>query len=163
MSESEIHLLRVRKSDYGDDYQMHLFEQYKMYIEMADRVSARRMLANSFFLGIHTALITALTVMLKENIFQPNLVSLIPFVAVMLLCFVWWRIVHSYKQLNSGKFKVIHALEEKMPAALYDVEWTVLGSGEKRSIYLPLNNIENWVPVCFLVLYIFLALSLFAS
>ena len=73
---------------------------------MADRVSARRMLANTFFVGVHTALITAFTVLLKENILSRSLVGYAPFLAVMLLCFVWWRVIYSYRQLNSGKFRV---------------------------------------------------------
>lgn len=40
-------------------YQAHLFEQYKNFVEMADRVSARRNLANTFFLTLNTFLIGA--------------------------------------------------------------------------------------------------------
>ncbi len=36
-------------------YQAVLLEQYKLYVEMADRVSARRALANTFFLTLNTA------------------------------------------------------------------------------------------------------------
>ena len=32
-----------------------LLEQYKIYVEMADRISARRGLANTFFLTLNTA------------------------------------------------------------------------------------------------------------
>lgn len=60
-------LIRQNKESYGAEFEKHLFEQYKLYVEMADRISARRMLANSFFVGVHTALITAFTVLLKEN------------------------------------------------------------------------------------------------
>ena len=38
-------------ADLPDNY----FELYKLAVEMADRVSARRSLANSFFLTINTA------------------------------------------------------------------------------------------------------------
>lgn len=161
MSECKISILRTNKDDYGENYTSHLFEQYKLYVETADKISARRMLANSFFLGVHTALITVFAVMLKENIFQSSFTSLIPVLAAMLLCFVWWRIIQSYKQLNSGKFKIIHALEKTMPAALFDEEWIVLGCGVKRNIYIPLTHFEYWVPVCFFVLYLFLAISFY--
>jgi len=33
-----------------------VMDQYKLYVEMADRVSARRSLANTFFLTLNTAI-----------------------------------------------------------------------------------------------------------
>jgi hypothetical protein len=161
MDNNDLNLLRQTKETYGAEFKNHLFEQYKLYVEMADRISARRMLANSFFVGVHTALIAAFTVLLKENVLLPSLVGLAPFLAVILLCFVWWRVVHSYRQLNTGKFKVVHALEQMLPTAPYDAEWTALGEGKDRKRYLPLTHIENWVPVCFGVLYALLALTLY--
>lgn len=158
-----MNLLRQNKETYGAEHEKHLFEQYKLYVEMADRISARRMLANSFFVGVHTALITAFTVLLKEKVLQPTIIGLSPFIAVILLCFIWWRVVHSYRQLNSGKFKVVHALEQMLPVAPYDAEWTSLGGGKDSKLYLPLTHVENYVPVCFGVLYAFLAATLYSD
>jgi len=161
MSDNELNLLRQEKDAYGSEYKNHLFEQYKLYTEMADRISARRMIANSFFVGVHTALITAFTVLLKENILSATIVGLTPFIAVILLCFVWWRVIYSYKQLNSGKFQVVHALEQLLPVAPYDAEWSALGHGKNRKLYLPLTHIENYVPLCFGLLYVVLAFTLY--
>ena len=52
MSEDTLNLLRQSKDTYGDEYENHLFERDKPYVDMADRVSSRRMLANSFFVGV---------------------------------------------------------------------------------------------------------------
>lgn len=163
MATAALDLLRQAKAAYGPEYEKHLFEQYKLYVDMADRISARRMLANSFFVGVHTALITAFTVMLKEKVLQPTLSGLAPFMAVVLLCFIWWRVVHSYRQLNSAKFKVIHALEQMLPAAPFDAEWTAMGRGADARLYLPLTHVENWVPVCFGVLYVLLGVTLYTG
>ena len=38
----------------------HALEQYKLYVEMADRISARRQTANSFFLSVNTAIVALL-------------------------------------------------------------------------------------------------------
>jgi hypothetical protein len=163
MGTNDLKVLRQSKEVYGSEFEKHLFEQYKIYVEMADRISARRMLANSFFVGIHTALITAFTVLIKEKVLMPTLPDLAPFFAVILLCYVWWRVVHSYRQLNSGKFKVVHALEQLLPVAPYDAEWEALGGGKDRNLYLPLSHIENWVPISFGVLYVLLALTLYCK
>ncbi len=123
MSKSDLNLLRQSKATYGTEFENHLFDQYKLYVEMADRISARRMLANSFFVGVHTTLTIAFTVLLKENVLKPTLLIFAPFVALMLFCYVWERVVNSYRQLNSGKYKVVHVLEQMLPVAPYDAEW----------------------------------------
>jgi len=160
MLKQQLLLLRQTNETYGSEYSKHLFEQYKLYVEMADRVSMRRMQANSFFAGVHTVLITAFTVLLKEKILSATLIGMTPFVAVLLMCFVWWRIVYSYRQLNSGKFKVIHALEQLLPSAPYDAEWVAMGEGRDPKRYRPLTHVENGVPLCFALLYGLLAVSL---
>lgn len=117
-------------------------------------------MANSFFVGVHTALITAFTVLLKEKVFLPTLVGCSPFLTVTLLCFAWWSVVHSYRQLNSGKFRVVHSLEQMLPIEPYDAEWKALRAEKNRKIYVPLSRIEKWVPICFGVLYALLAATL---
>ena len=49
------------EEEYGENYKAHLLEQYKLYVEMADRISARRQTANSFFLSINTAIIALIS------------------------------------------------------------------------------------------------------
>src|SRR5262245_9792406 len=46
-------------------FQNHLLEQYKLYVEMADRISQRRGTANTFFLTVNTAIIGALGTFIK--------------------------------------------------------------------------------------------------
>ena len=158
MFEDTLDLLRQRKDDYGVEYEKHLFEQYKIYIEMADRVSARRMLANSFFAGVHTTLVVAFTVLLREKVLQTSLLIFVPLIALLLLCYLWRSVVNSYRQLNSGKYKVVLALEQMLPVAPYHAEWIALGEGKDRKLYRPLTYEEKWVPVCFGVLYVLLTL-----
>ena len=45
-------------------YQSAIMEQYRLYVEMADRVSQRRALANSFFLTLNTAIFALIGVFL---------------------------------------------------------------------------------------------------
>ena len=157
MSKSDLNLLRQSKDTYGTEFKNHLFDQYKLYVEMADRISARRMLANSFFVGVHTTLTIAFTVLIKENMLKPTLLIFAPFVALMLFCYVWERVVNSYRQLNSGKYKVVRVLEQMLPVAPYDAEWIMLGEGKNKKLYRSLTSVEKWVPRCFGLLYILLA------
>ncbi|MGZ4929342.1 MAG: RipA family octameric membrane protein [Halobacteriota archaeon] len=146
-------VLKLQENVYGDTHRVHFFEQYKLYVEMADRVSARRALANTFFLTAHTAIITALATFYKD-ISAAKGWMIAPLGALLCLCFVWWRLIMSYRQLNSGKYKIIGAMEEFLPAAPYAAEWIALGRGNSPKLYRPLTHVENWVPFFFMLLYI---------
>jgi hypothetical protein len=61
-------LLQVSEVEYGEAYRQHLFDQYKLAVEMADRVSARRMQANTFFLAVNTGLLTVFANLAKVKI-----------------------------------------------------------------------------------------------
>lgn len=159
METASLSLESQSKGSYGDDYSRHLLEQYKLYVDLADRISARRTLANSFFLGANTALITAISVMLSEGLLESIYVIATVLAASLLLCYVWWRILVSYRRLNSGKFQVIHLLEEKLPVAPYAAEWTILGMGKNAKLYRSLTRVETFVPGCFALLYLILAAS----
>ncbi len=60
----------VSTADYkepADKYQAAILEQYKTYVEMADRISARRSLTNTFFLTLNTAVFTLIGVFLQNQ------------------------------------------------------------------------------------------------
>ena len=153
---------RNTPADYGPNYQEHLLEQYKLFVEMADRVSARRMQANTFFLAVNTGLLTVFASLAKDKILS-GFVGALPIAALLILCLVWGQIVSSYRQLNSGKFQVIHQLEQLLPAAPYDAEWVAIGEGKDPMRYRPLTHVEILVPRLFGLLYVLLLLAVMFS
>lgn len=155
--------MRFNSEKCGGDCQKVILEQYKIYVEMADRISARRMLANTFFLGIHTAFIAVFALLIKEKVDLSAIVGLALLFGVIVLCGLWWAIIRSYGQLNTGKYKVVHEIEQLLPLAPYDAEWEMLEKGKNWKVYLPLTHIENYVPLCFAVTYIALAFGVIMS
>jgi len=70
-------------------------------------------------------------------------------------CVAWWWLVRSYRLLNGAKFKVVGALEERLPASAYwRAEWVALGEGNDWRKYLPLSHLEQWVPILFALVYV---------
>ncbi len=140
---------------YGAEYAAHRFEQYKLYVEMADRISTRRQTANSFFLSINTALLAFLGVYAQISRSSKAPLPWVTAVALagIVLCYYWYRLVRSYKDLNSGKFNVIHAIEAELPLAPYAAEWKALGEGRDPSLYLPFTEVEVRIPWVFAALY----------
>jgi len=160
------YLYGISPDKYGGEYQNHLLEQYKLYIQMADKISERRQSANTFFLTINTALIAFLGLVASPDVGADTGLAAsppLPWVLVVsaagvVLCYFWYRLVRSYKDLNSGKFKVVHAIERRLPSSPYDAEWEAVGRGEDPKLYLPFTHVEIWIPWVFAALYIVLAI-----
>lgn len=144
-----------------EQYYQHIFEQYKICVEMADRISERRNAANTFFLTLHTLLIGVASFTYEKGPKITNQwLNIFPLITALTLCYVWWRLIKSYRQLNTAKYKVIGEYERKLPSSPYWLaEWTVLGKGNDPNLYKPLTDVEYWIPVIFGCVYILMAIS----
>ena len=138
------------KETYSFEEMNILLEQYKLYAEMADRVSQRRMSANIFFTSVNTLLFTIDYFRGNTDLFWMAFIGGIGCA----ISFAWYFSLNSYQQLNTGKFTVINEIEKLLPLSGFSYEWEVLSSGKKKSKYWPLSRVEKMVPVTFFVSYI---------
>ena len=107
------------------DYYMILFEQYKLMVETSESLINRRQTTSNVYIGILTALISLVGSSLALN---NKIVTGVIFFAVGIITFVLsrnWKsmLIHLGKN-NEGKFAVINAIEEKLPANMFDTEYT---------------------------------------
>lgn len=143
-----------KKKDEDSNYENHYLEQYRMYLHIYNSTNDRANKSNDFFLGLNTAIIGVLGYLETKNLTDDNSVIFIfaPFVGIA-ICYCWYQIIISYKNINRAKFKVIHNIEEKLPLALFRTEWELLGQGKNDKIYRKLSSIEKKIPIIFIVLY----------
>jgi hypothetical protein len=80
-------------------------------------------------------------------------------IAGIAISYMWYRLVRSYKDLNTAKFKVIHEIESQLPIAPYDAEWEAVGRGKAPELYLPFTHVEIYVPWVFIILHAIVALQ----
>src|SRR3989344_5323564 len=113
-----------------DAYVDYCLEQYRIYLHVFNSTSDRSHKSNEFFLGLNAAIIG------------------------ISISYSWYKIIRSYSQLNRAKFKILHALEERLPAALFKTEWHLLGEGKDKSKYYRFSKIEKNIPITFILLYI---------
>lgn len=127
-----------------------ILEQYKLYVEMADKISERRSKVNTFFLTLNTTVLTVIGI----KGFEVKKFSLIITIVGIILSYTWFYLLHSYKLMNSGKYKVINEIEEFLPLNLYSYEWKILDEGKNRAKYWTLTNLEKIIPVLFGIIYL---------
>lgn len=142
---------------YGGSFHADLLEQYKVYVQSAENVSARRVAANRFMLTINAALV-ALYGLQSASFGQGYWTLLIPIIGVP-VSVLWYLIIKSYADLNRIKFDVIHELEQHLPAAIYGYEWTLAEEGQGKT-YRAVTAIERCVPILFAVLHIVLSVMI---
>lgn len=140
---------------YGESFVSHRLEQYKLFVEMMDKVSERKQGTNSFFLAINTAVLSLLGVSWSQsNLLLNDMWTIIIGGSGILLCTTWESMIQSAKTLNSAKFKVIHEIENQLPLKPYYAEWKVLKDGKDKKTHIPFNKLETKIPWIFIVLYI---------
>lgn len=145
-------------------------ELYKLSVEMADRISARRGEANKFFVTLETAL-AGLAGLVRPS--EPILGGAIKVDSwgIAIACIIglvlsgtWWLLLRSYRDLNEAKFKVILSMEKDLPAAPFGDEWNHLKKDPVKPLarrYAELGVIERAVPVVFAGVYIGISVRTF--
>jgi hypothetical protein len=149
---------------------------------MADRVSARRAGANSFFLTLNTALAALVGIVSAARKPPPhgNLPSFDAFglcvtaAAGIVLAVVWWALLRYYRRLSRAKWDVINRMETRLPASPFTDEWAELHPDEPPASTPPAATgrggrfrlrvkhreatvVEQVVPFVFVLLYVILA------
>jgi hypothetical protein len=133
-----------------------LMEQYKLYVEMTDRVSARRGEAGKLYSSLLTGLLAVISLAVGQNV-SVEIQKTVFIMAATLgiaLCVIWAINIRSYKQLNSLKFKVIHEMEQKLPFPCYDREWQLLKEEKSGRNYVRLTKVEQYIPFILAIPYV---------
>lgn len=150
-------LIGHTEGTYGDSFQEHLIDQYRLYVQSADNVSSRRLTSMRYLLAISSGLVALYGVQFAA--FREAIWLLpIPIIGIV-SAVAWLRIIKSHKDLNALKFNLIHELEEHLPAAPFKREWERAGHGTGAK-YTPVTELESWFPCIFIVLHLLMLVLL---
>ncbi len=143
-------LVHYTSETYGGSFNTDLLEQYKLYVQSAENVSARRVSSNRYILTVNAALVASYGF---QSANSGLTIWTIPVaVAGIIISLLMWSIIKSHRDLNAVKFKVIHQFEQYLPATPYDYEWQLAQEGRGK-VYRSVSQIELWIPIVFLVLH----------
>ena len=136
----------------NEAYQRSLMEQYKICVEISDRISARRSWLNTFFITVNTVVLGTIGLSLSRSSSVPQAgLLLITLFGLLFLCYAWLRLAQSYRHLTKVKSAVIKALESRLPC---NITWLT----EKNQIGRKSNalaQMEILLPFFFAILYVF--------
>ena len=131
-----------------------LLEIYKLHAELADSVGKQRSTANRFYMLVLSGLAVLFSAFLRRENGLPLGWLMVSFgIFGMLLASAWYIVIRSYRQLNSGKFKALHELEEKLAYPFFQREWDLLAEGKDQKTYWRLTVVETLVPVIFFICF----------
>lgn len=115
-------------------------ENYKIFMESAEKNSDRRVTQNNIYLTINLAFISFLC---TQNLdLKHNIVVLI---VGLIICIIWFLTIINYSKRNKVKFDIINESEY---GKLYKEEW------KRISILTPLTTYEKFSSIIFGLLYI---------
>ena len=141
-----------------DENREELLEIYKLHAELADRVSQRREGANRLYVSLLTGILIFLAAFLRygTGIVPVWVILLASGILGILLSVSWFVVIRSYRQLNTGKFKPLHELEEQLAYPFFKREWELLEEGESINKYWKLTVVETFLPAIFCFLFFIL-------
>jgi hypothetical protein len=147
--------------DYGGDlYKEHYFEQYKLYLNSIEHISDRRSRANQYFITINSGILVLIGLVVKHESGYKGLLLSGLCVFGVIVSIIFYYLINAYKQLNTGKFKILQQIENNLPIELYKQEWEALGKGENKKLYFPFSHIEKIIPIVFGVSYFLLLIGI---
>ena len=148
-------LIHHTRESYEGSFNADLLEQYKLCVQSAENVSARRVASSNYLLTLNTALVALYG--LQSASFGENCWTLLVPIAGILVSWIWCRIIKSHADLNCVKYKVIHEFEQHLPAAPYKCEWRLAEEGQGKT-YRAVTTIERRIPLLFALLHAGLAI-----
>ena len=148
--------------NYDADKTQIVLEQYKLYMEMLDGSTKRRMDTNTFFISINAIMVTFSSFFNKGNTQAPILLA----VSGILFSLAWVFLLAQYNKVNKAKWDVVYEMEKHLPCNPFEAEWNNLkelgqsnsnqqGQGNKK-VYLPISLTEALLPVGFCLIYAYI-------
>ena len=142
--------------EYGEDHSSHILEQYKIYVQSAEQLSARRFTTTTtFFASANTLLLSgygALASIKSSGAAKDQWLALIA-VSGILLALTWRGLAKSFRDSRGVKHMVITELENLLPIKPFTAEWPAFRQIETRP-YAPYTSIEVSVQWCFIAIYV---------
>lgn len=141
-----------KETSLSDSY---LFEQYKLYVNMANDISNRRESTNKFYISIISAIFGVTGYIYTYNV----MISIFLLIAIIIISKLWKYHIKEYCLLNKAKFEVINYIENYLPAKGYTKEWELLMKEDYKGLTKKDEKIPKYLEVVCISLIIALIIN----
>ena len=153
----EQHLFKKEILEYKGNYENDLLEQYKIYVELMDRINERIQRSYYAFLTVNSAIVGGIGYFQIHNaydsVFAYIPLAIISYLALM-FCLAWSISIKTLRRLYEKRFKIIDLIEERLPLSLFNAELMLLedeNDSKSKAVYARMETITLSL---FLFLYI---------
>lgn len=149
-----------KADEYAQDYSAELkkivLDQYKICIEMADRISARRLIASNMYITICSALVVVFGIgPEKFGSASPYALRILILILLFIVSMLWLISIIYYRDLNSAKYAVINEIEKFLPRSPFTDEWILFKQMRNSRLGIwkgTLSNAETIIPISIMLL-----------
>ena len=133
----------------------HLLEIYKLYARLADNVGQRREGAHRLFASLNVALMLSTAAIAQLGLEVPSLEMKLGLCLFgMILSFLYWYVIDSYRRLESDRHRVLDKLEKMLPFELFIGEHDPRALDLRSNVHRKLNEAGAAIPIFFGGLYL---------
>lgn len=118
-------------------------EQYKFFIESAEKMSEKRINQNNIYLTFSLALLSFVSVSKLDKIF-----FYIICILGILISMVWFVTIDNYSKRNKVKYQIINEYENNNKLKWFNEE------NKRISILTNLTLLEKTLPITFIIIYL---------
>jgi|SRR5208282_1787371 len=154
------------------------FEEFKLYYESTEKVTDRRLAANSWNYSICTAIVVAIAALINWSLSKPTFIIVCVLSVILisgmasLFCSLWIKQIQDFKALNNAKFNVLNLMspkvafgdsdsDQRISYCPFEKEWQALEKtkalqeiSSQQIIALKSSNMELLIPKAFRILFI---------
>ena len=126
---------------------------FELYLATAEKVSDRRVQANSWMLSVNSAIVALYGYLQADKMSVGAAQKVVWLWAIpaagAIVCLAWITLLTSYRKLNRAKFAVLTQIEADLPIPPFTREREAYRRDRRRS----LSYVESLIPGCFALLY----------
>lgn len=123
---------------------------YEIYVRNTEEYLRHFETSNRFFVSANILMVSVISFLFESASVTGEVIYTLPIIAI-LVNFLWFAIILTYRNLNSTKHEVIQNIENSFSTQPLTEELTKLSS-QKR--YIRLRTIYTLIPSTFIIIYI---------
>lgn len=132
-----------------------MLEEYKLFCDMAQKLSERRQTSTQTYLAVNTAIFTVLAFLVKDAGFRGwSMIEVTAplYLAGIAVSIVWLRTIYDFRRVIGWRYDQLREMEKVMPDSYrtltkeYEAYYHAKGG-------ISFSNLEAWMPKLFIILY----------